>query len=226
MKGLRVKLVMSFTANAYGGHAPTVGIVGPTDKELPQAIAEMSRRRALTSLDMDAAMSALAQLTVEELAAVDAEYLYTHFYCGENEALPEPQHTLALPAPRERTEVTFGTSDPRVIALIEKCRLGYEAITKLQMRFGADVPGYVEYLVSYADQNKLDISSVLARFGSGSPTTNTAASNVVSAPAPASDLTEVHDDDDYLTEVADEPLTDEAKDELFADLKAKFSKDS
>lgn len=208
MKGLRVKLVMSFTANAYGGHAPTVGIVGPTDKELPQAIAEMSRRRALTSLDMDAAMSALAQLTVEELAAVDAEYLYTHFYCGENEALPEPQHTLALPAPRERTEVTFGTSDPRVIALIEKCRLGYEAITKLQMRFGENVTGYIEYLEDHAAKNNIDISTVRARADEVSGVKQSLPPQETVAPALLSS--------DEFSEVPDDP------DETFADLKAKF----
>jgi hypothetical protein len=226
MRGFQVKLVMSFNSNAYGGKSPTVGIVGPDASDFPRAIREMAHRRGMENLDMDLAMEKLTHLTIEELQEVDAEYLYEHFYLGENKALPEGHETLALPMPTERQEIHFGTQDLLVKALCEHLRISYPDQTKLQMRFGADVAGYTEYLISYADQNKLDISSVLARFSSGSPTTSSAASNV-SAPAPASDFTEVHDDD-YLSgdETVEEPLADEAKDDIFADLKAKFSKDS
>jgi hypothetical protein len=182
---------------------------------MPQAIAQMFRRRGMANLDMDAAGAALAKLSQEELAAVDADYLYEHFFLGEHVALPEHRQTMALPAPRERLNVAFGTQDPYVSALILKCRLSYAAVTQLQMRHGADVQAYIDELQAYAEQNNIDISKVLAR--SSLPLTNHPDTDFgSSAPAPP---------EPEFTEVVDEPIeqpTEAEKDDLFAGLKAEF----
>ena len=215
MRGLQVNLVMSFTSNAFGGRVPTVGIAGPSSDEMPQAIAEMAKRRGMSSLDMDKAMSVLAQLTSEELAAVDADYLYENFYLGEHQALPAGQHALALPAPKERLEVAFGSQDPYVSALISKCRLSYAAVTQMQMRHGADVRAYIDELTAYAEKYNIDITRVLAQ---SSLPSDCAATQSEPAPAPSEpaepEFTEVDDE-------VDQPAEGD-KDDLFANLKAQF----
>lgn len=217
MRGLQVDLVMSFTTNSFGGRVPTVGLVGPSINERAQAIAEMSKRRAMASLDMEAAMRDLAQLSQEELANVDADYLYTHFYLGENVALPEHAKTMALPAPKERVEVDFASNNPLISALINKCRLSYADVTKLQMKYGDDIAGFQDELETFAANNKIDISSVLARFSSSSYASEIVRTDLISAPAPSEpEYEEVEDDE------VNEPETEAEKDDLFADLKKKF----
>jgi hypothetical protein len=233
LKGLRVKLVMTFTGNAWGHRSPTVGLVGPTDSELPQAIAEMSKRRAIVNLDMDAAMSELAKLSQEDLALVDADYLYEHFYLGETATLPRLKETLALPAPGDRVAVNFGTDDPLVAELIETCRLDYAGVTRLQMRHGANVNGYVEELKTYARTYNIDISEMLARKSPCDlPPLSSSPSNP-SAPAPSSFTTEESDAEptsavetevaeiSEFTEIPGDP-TEQEKADLFSQLKEKY----
>jgi hypothetical protein len=234
MRGLQVDLVMSFTSNAFGGKVPTVGIVGPSGvNELARAIADMSKRRGMQNIDMDKAMAELALLSVEELAEVDADYIYTHFYLGENQALPAGHETLALPAPRERIEVEFGTQDPLVAALIAKTRMPYVEQTKLQMKHGANVEAYRDELEAYAQKFNIDISQVLERYQSLTVQRAVDVPVESHAPAPAEWIkfkANVKLDNsglsDYagseFTEVDSEPEPDADPDELFADLKRKF----
>jgi hypothetical protein len=241
MRGLQVDLVMSFTSNAFGGKVPTVGIVGPSGvNELARAIADMSKRRGMQNIDMDKAMAELALLSVEELAEVDADYIYTHFYLGENQALPAGHETLALPAPRERIEVEFGTQDPLVAALIAKTRMPYVEQTKLQMKHGANIEAYRDELEAYAQKFNIDISQVLERYQNVPPHTvkeaalylavdmaaKEGAGKVhlfgVDAAGETAHLIQSQPAESEFTEVDSEPEPDADPDELFADLKRKF----
>jgi hypothetical protein len=82
------------------------------------------------------------------------------------------------------------------------------------MRHGADTQGYIDELTQMADDNKIDITKVLAQ---SSLPTESAAPQSEAAPAPS--------DEPEFTVVEDDisaPETEADKDELFADLKDKF----
>lgn len=164
MAGLRVKLVITYVSNGFGGMVPTVGLVGPTDADLPQAVRDMARRRAMNQVNMTDLIEKVGRMTEEEFAEVDQDYIFEHFTKAADPSLPAGPAMLALPGKVERRQVRFATKHPLAQALFKRLNLSYAVETDMQLKFGEDVQACVDKLVTTAQTNNIDVSDLISRY--------------------------------------------------------------